>query len=338
MVRKLAAHRWSLALPIVSALTFALAGCGGGAPGLDDRFGQTASALSAADQTAFDFFLAQGLTNFQAAGIVGNLDQESGMDPTAVESGGGAGRGIAQWSVGGRWDTDANDNVLAYATMQGMSPTSLQLQLDFIWYELQTFPGYGLAALQATTNVTDATIAFETDFEGCGTCDQSQRIAYAQAALTAYGDDTVDGGSTGDAGTCFVPSLNESGQCISTSDCAALADHVSTPGYCPGAANIECCTSTTSPDAAATDAGSKVDADVADSGTVEKDAAAIEDAGDGGRVAPRPVPVESDGQGSHGCSVAPVAGEAPSSGLDAGIFLAALGLVVGRRRRRELRS
>jgi hypothetical protein len=35
--------------------------------------------------------------------------------------------------------------------------------------------------------VTDATVAFETDFEGCGTCDQSTRISYAQGVLNAYG-------------------------------------------------------------------------------------------------------------------------------------------------------
>ncbi|HEY6458739.1 MAG TPA: phage tail tip lysozyme, partial [Polyangiaceae bacterium] len=130
------------------------------------------------DKAAFDYFLGKGLTNYQAAGIVGNLDQESGVDPTAVQAG-GPGRGIAQWSVGGRWDTDANDNCTWYAGQQGQSVTSLQLQLDFIWYELTTFSGYGLAALKASTDVTGATVAFQNDFEGCGTCDQSTRIAYA---------------------------------------------------------------------------------------------------------------------------------------------------------------
>jgi hypothetical protein len=32
------------------------------------------------------------------------------------------------------------------------------------------------------------------------------------------------------------------GDCISTSSCHAEAGHASTPGYCPGPANIECCT------------------------------------------------------------------------------------------------
>ena len=56
------------------------------------------------DQTAYDYFRSKGLPNFQAAAIVGNLDQESGVDPTIMQQNGGPGRGIAQWSTGGRSD------------------------------------------------------------------------------------------------------------------------------------------------------------------------------------------------------------------------------------------
>ena len=147
---------------------------------------RTAAAAPVPNQVAFDYFIGQGLSEVQAAGIVGNLDQESGMDPGAVQVG-GPGRGIAQWSVGGRWDTDADDNVLWYASTQNASSGTLGLQLAFVWYELTTFPYYGLSALQQTTDVSDATITFETDFEGCSECDQSARITYAQEALTAYG-------------------------------------------------------------------------------------------------------------------------------------------------------
>jgi hypothetical protein len=34
------------------------------------------------------------------------------------------------------------------------------------------------------------------------------------------------------------------GTCITTTACAALGDHSSYPGYCPGPANIECCIDT----------------------------------------------------------------------------------------------
>jgi hypothetical protein len=171
-----------------SVAAAALIGCSG-APAGD---GETASALDpvpqlfANDKAAYDFFVGKGLANFQSAGIVGNLDQESGVDPTAVQYGGGPGRGIAQWSVGGRWDTHANDNVVWYAGTKGADRWSLSLQLDFIWYELTT-RGYGFSELKATTNVTDATVVFMQKYEICGACNQSQRVTYAQAVLSAYG-------------------------------------------------------------------------------------------------------------------------------------------------------
>lgn len=167
------------------ALTAALLGACSSTPASED-VASSGAAVTAADQTAYEYFVGQGLTSYQAAGIVGNLDQESNMNPTVAQYGGGPGRGIAQWSAGGRWDTDANDNVVWYAGTKGESATSLQLQLQFIWYELTTFSGYGLSELRASTNVTAATVAFETYYEGCGECDQSNRIDYAEAALAAF--------------------------------------------------------------------------------------------------------------------------------------------------------
>ncbi len=155
------------------------------------------------DKTAYDYFRAQGFTNFQAAGIVGNLDQESGIDPTISQSGGGPGRGIAQWSAGGRWDTDPGDNCVAFAAMNNESPDTLSTQLDFIMFELKSFSDYGLAKLQASTNVTDAATDFELGFEGCDIadeCDGDSRVSYAMSVLAAYGNDPVmtpDGGATG---------------------------------------------------------------------------------------------------------------------------------------------
>jgi MYXO-CTERM domain-containing protein len=161
------------------------AGCGQAPPGDGERLGSAASAIFGNDETSFDFFVGKGLTAIQAAGIVGNLDQESGDSPTAVESG-GPGRGVAQWSVGGRWDTSPGDNENAYVGAANI--WDLTSQLDFVWYELTTFPGYGLADLQSQTTISGATTSFMTDFEICGTCDATTRVSYAQAVYDAYGD------------------------------------------------------------------------------------------------------------------------------------------------------
>jgi Phage tail lysozyme len=147
----------------------------------------TESALSANEQTAFSFFAAKGLTELQSAGVVGNLMQESSMNPGAVEFGGGPGRGIAQWSVGGRWDTSPGDNAAAFARQRGLALLALNTQLNFIWFELTTFSGYGLAQLRAATTVSAAVTAFQDKFEICGQCDSTNRINFASQALSTFG-------------------------------------------------------------------------------------------------------------------------------------------------------
>jgi hypothetical protein len=203
---RLPAH---LLAPCLLSTIALLAGCGGSGDGTD--VGTTSQAVTSNNKTAFDYFVGKGLTDDQAAGIVGNLDQESSMDPSIEQYGGGPGRGIAQWSAGGRWDTDDHDNVVWYAGEHGQSRDSLTLQLDFIWYELTTFGNYGLSDLRAARDVTEATVAFQDDFEGCGECDQSTRIAYADAALSAFGHASSGGGSSGSGGSapkgCYSDTL-----------------------------------------------------------------------------------------------------------------------------------
>src|SRR5437870_696259 len=118
---------------------------------------QSEAALSNNEATAFNYFVAKGFTDVQAAGIVGNLMQESSVLPTAVEYGGGPGRGIAQWSIGGRFNSGSR-SLTAYASAHGENRWALQTQLDFIWYELATVGGYGLPELRAATTI-DAAVA-----------------------------------------------------------------------------------------------------------------------------------------------------------------------------------
>jgi hypothetical protein len=55
------------------------------------------------------------------------------------------------------------------------------------------------------------------------------------------------GGGGDDAGaSCFVSSLGQSGSCTLVSDCAAQGG-TSTPGLCPGASDVQCCTPSAGP-------------------------------------------------------------------------------------------
>jgi hypothetical protein len=144
---------------------------------------------SEADRIAFNFFKSKGLTDAQAAGIVGNLDHEGGMNPNQHQIGGGPGRGIGQWSAGERWDTTPGDNVAEYARKEGLSPTSLEAQLGFTWYELNKFSYMGLKQLRAAKTVEEATTVFQDKYERPNKklAHTANRIAHAKAALAAFG-------------------------------------------------------------------------------------------------------------------------------------------------------
>jgi hypothetical protein len=182
-------NKTTIAASLFLALSFA-AGCvadtgdtGDSGPSVDSD--SQALSLPPNAKPAFLYFTHKGLTKRQSAGIVGNLMQESGVNPGAIQPG-GPGRGIAQWSVGGRWDTSFHDNVTWYANRGGTSRWSLGTQLAFTWYELATVGGYGLQPLRNTSTIDAATIVFMDDFERCGQCDATNRINYAREVYNAY--------------------------------------------------------------------------------------------------------------------------------------------------------
>lgn len=189
-------------LPLTATAAL-LAACSGAPDQGEDTSSTGEEALTSNERTAFEFFVSKGLTHAQAAGIVGNLIQESNVLPGAVQPG-GPGRGIAQWSAGGRWNSDYHDNLVWYAGSHGESDYSLTAQLQFIWYELQNFSGYGLSRLRAAGNVSSATVVFQNDFEGCGQCEETQRIRYAEQVLAAFGG---GGGGGGGSGSCYSTTL-----------------------------------------------------------------------------------------------------------------------------------
>lgn len=169
------------------------------------------AALGNNARTAFNFFKQKGLTDIQAAGVVGNLMQESSVRPTAVEYGGGPGRGIAQWSIGGRWNS-GRSSVVSFASSRGADRWALQTQLDFIWHELSVVGGFGLAELQNASTIQQAVTAFQNKYEKCGACAQTKRIQYANQALRDYGGQsttptTPDPATPNEGATCYSGTL-----------------------------------------------------------------------------------------------------------------------------------
>lgn len=135
-------------------------------------------------EIAWNFFMSKGCNEYAAAGILGNLQQESGINPEAEQED-GPGRGIAQWTYGGsRWD-----GLLTLADDMGMEWTSIEVQLEFIWYELNggdsttysilTYQYGGLDSFINASNIEYAVEAFEKSFERAGKPNMEARIQYA---------------------------------------------------------------------------------------------------------------------------------------------------------------
>jgi len=129
-------------------------------------------------ERAFNYFIEYGFTPQQAAGIVGNLMQESGpsLDTSIEAAGSEQSYGIAQWNAA----TDRFDNLRSFASDLGRPWTDLSVQLRFITHELETNSGYGMAELRASTTIEQAMLAFQDRFERCGTCHTSSRLRYAR--------------------------------------------------------------------------------------------------------------------------------------------------------------
>lgn len=122
-----------------------------------------------------------GLTREQAAGIVGNLGQESGLLPIN-EIRPVSGRGGFGWA---QWTGPRRVAFEDWAKAHGTSVTEPEANYGFLIEELRGPEAAALAALRQTTTLEEATQVFEEKFERAGVIALSRRIDYAQKALAA---------------------------------------------------------------------------------------------------------------------------------------------------------
>ena len=108
----------------------------------------------------WNFLKSKGFTDEQVAGIMGSLWGESNhFNPDLNEEGNGIGYGIAQWSFGRR------TNLENYAKEQGKPISDLGVQLNFLWYELETSQSAAKNAVISSNSVLEATTAWTLQFE-----------------------------------------------------------------------------------------------------------------------------------------------------------------------------
>ncbi len=158
---------------------------GGGVQG-----GATANAAA-----ALKYFEGKGLTPAQSAGIVGNLQAESGknLNPAAIGDGGAA-WGIAQWHPDRRkiWE-DATGKVWQE---DGTSPGFAE-QLQFVIYELNRSESRALRQLRSTETAAEAAASFDQYYERSSGAHRDRRIAYAEALMGGTGGGTQTADASG---------------------------------------------------------------------------------------------------------------------------------------------
>ena len=139
--------------------------------------GNTANA-----QRAMAYFISQGYTPAQAAGIVGNLQAESGanLNTSAVGDSGKA-VGIAQWHP----DRQAN---FAKFSGKAIGKSSLEEQLAFIAHELKTTEAGAGSRLKGASSAQDAAAVFDQFYERSSGDARRQRMVNAQALLGGPND------------------------------------------------------------------------------------------------------------------------------------------------------
>ena len=153
------------------------------------------------ERAIWDFLIGKGLNKYAAAGLMGNLYAESGLNPQnlqnsyekklgmsdaqytqAVDSGAyanfatdSAGYGLAQWTYHTR-----KQSLLHYSRSTNQSIGSLMMQLGFLWQELQGYTAV-MNALKNAKTVSDASDAVLTGYEK--PADQSAQMKAKRASF-----------------------------------------------------------------------------------------------------------------------------------------------------------
>jgi TP901 family phage tail tape measure protein len=135
----------------------------------------------------WDYFKSKGLSDYAVAGILGNLMQESSLNPTVNKD------GIAQWN-GSRRTAMYN-----YANQRGMSWTSLDAQLGYLWQEISSGnQGITVGQLNGAGSASQASQMFSNQFERPGNPMMSNRVGYANSYYNKYNG---TGGSVSGSGS-----------------------------------------------------------------------------------------------------------------------------------------
>lgn len=129
-------------------------------------------------QKVFNTLTSMGFSKQAAAGVVGNLQQESGVNPLSRQKG-GPGMGIMQWTDNQRWA-----QLTKWAKNSKLDPNSLDTQVKWMVKEMKDYGVWG--PLSKLTDVHGATDLFEKRMEAAGMPMMANRYKYADSAYQQY--------------------------------------------------------------------------------------------------------------------------------------------------------
>jgi hypothetical protein len=140
-------------------------------------------------EKVFNYLIGYGFTPEAAAGVIGNLMQESHVNPKSHQAG-GPGRGIMQWTESQRWAS-----LSSWAKTAGKDPWDLDTQVEWMMKEMRS---YGtLNRIKSLGNLKAATDLFEKEMEGAGTPMMENRYKFAADALASFKGGAGSGGLSG---------------------------------------------------------------------------------------------------------------------------------------------
>lgn len=171
------------------------------------------------EQKIWNYLKAKGLPDYGIAGLMGNLFAESALNPqnlqnsyekklgytdatytAAVDDGkyqnfvkDSAGYGLAQWTYWSR-----KQNLLNFAKKAGKSIGDLEMQLDFLWSELQGYPAV-MSTLKTASTVKAASDSVLLNFErpaNQSDAVKTTRAGYGQKYYSKYAG-AADSGKEG---------------------------------------------------------------------------------------------------------------------------------------------
>ena len=190
-----------------------------------------------APEKIWNFFIGKGFSPPQVAGIMGNMQAESGFEPKKVQYGtrnsrgeisepgqpsslddnpASGGYGLVQFTPGTK--------ILADSDRLAKSPGDLEFQITLIWEQLSGGSAIPEKAagdhLKQTSTVEDATVSFLEKYERAGEKKTETRIQFAKSLLIQFGSQSATGAPTTSSSGCG------GGVCIGTGVLPLPADLV----------------------------------------------------------------------------------------------------------------